>query len=501
MLNSLKSGNRLRVDFSKVPKQIDVPNLLQLQQRSYEQFLNVENLQDESGVEKVFKSIFPIHDPQNRLTLEYVGSEVGKPRYTVRECMERGLTYSVSLKMNIRLILWDKDEKTGEKTGVKDIKEQAIFIREIPLMTDRTSFIINGVERVVVNQLHRSPGVIFKEEESPTVANKLIYNAQIIPDRGSWLYFEYDAKDTLFVRINKRRKVPITILFRALGYSKQDILKLFYPVLNIMIKDNKFLIEFSAENFLGRVDFDLKDENGTLLLAAGKRLAKKKAEKFIEDGVKFHYVSKDGEEGYPGTLDFYAYYTIEGTSLHMRYEATSDQDTIINITNHSYFNLNGHASSVHNHVLKLNADEVGCVDGDGLYTGELLDVTNTPFDFRSEKVIGDCIKDNHPQLITARGYDHPFVFNTDKNQAELYSPETGIKLTVSTTYPSAQVYSANYLDGQLDKYGYTMHSQDALCIETSYLPDSIHKEENPKVILNANKKFKEETVYTFEVTK
>ncbi|MBP6324577.1 MAG: DNA-directed RNA polymerase subunit beta, partial [Sulfurospirillum sp.] len=287
MLNSLKSGNRLRVDFSKVPKQIDVPNLLQLQQKSYEQFLNVENFKEESGVEKVFKSIFPIHDPQNRLTLEYVGSEVGKPRYTVRECMERGLTYSVSLKMNIRLILWDKDDKSGEKTGVKDIKEQAIFIREIPLMTDRTSFIINGVERVVVNQLHRSPGVIFKEEESPTVANKLIYNAQIIPDRGSWLYFEYDAKDTLFVRINKRRKVPITILFRALGYSKQDILKLFYPVLNIMIKDNKFLIEFSAENFLGRVDFDLKDENGTLLLAAGKRLAKKKAEKFIEDGVKF----------------------------------------------------------------------------------------------------------------------------------------------------------------------------------------------------------------------
>ncbi len=287
MLNSLKSGNRLRVDFSKVPKKIDVPNLLQLQQKSYEQFLNVENLQDESGVEKVFKSIFPIHDPQNRLTLEYVGSEVGKPRYTVRECMERGLTYSVSLKMNIRLILWDKDEKTGEKAGVKDIKEQAIFIREIPLMTERTSFIINGVERVVVNQLHRSPGVIFKEEESPTVVNKLIYNAQIIPDRGSWLYFEYDAKDTLFVRINKRRKVPITILFRALGYSKQDILKLFYPVLNIMIKENKFLIEFSAENFLGRVDFDLKDEHGNLLLAAGKRLAKKKAEKFIEDGIKF----------------------------------------------------------------------------------------------------------------------------------------------------------------------------------------------------------------------
>jgi DNA-directed RNA polymerase subunit beta len=287
MLNSLQSGNRLRVDFAKVPQQIDVPNLLQLQQKSYEHFLNVSKTESESGIEKVFKSIFPIHDPQNRLTLEYVGSEIGKPKYTVRECMERGLTYSVNLKMNIRLILWDKDEKTGEKAGVKDIKEQSIFIREIPMMTDRISFIINGVERVVVNQLHRSPGVIFKEEESATVVNKLIYTAQIIPDRGSWLYFEYDAKDTLFVRINKRRKVPITILFRALGYSKQDILKLFYPVLTIQIKENKFLMEFDPDNFVGRVEFDLKDEQGNLILGAGKRLTKKKADKLAEDGVKW----------------------------------------------------------------------------------------------------------------------------------------------------------------------------------------------------------------------
>ncbi len=287
MLNSLKSGNRLRVDFAKVPQQIDVPNMLQLQQKSYEHFLNVNNADIESGIEKVFKSIFPIHDPQNRLTLEYAGSEIGNAKYNIRECMERGLTYSVSLKMNIRLILWDKDEKTDEKIGVKDIKEQSIFIREIPLMTDRISFIINGVERVVVNQLHRSPGVIFKEEESSTVINKLIYTAQIIPDRGSWLYFEYDAKDTLFVRINKRRKVPITILFRAMGYSKQDILKLFYPVLKIFVKDNKFLMEFKPELFSDRVDFDLKDENGELLLASGKRLSKKKAQNLIENGVKW----------------------------------------------------------------------------------------------------------------------------------------------------------------------------------------------------------------------
>ncbi|QCD53094.1 DNA-directed RNA polymerase subunit beta [Campylobacter sp. RM16192] len=287
MLNSLYSGNRLRVDFSNVAKEIDVPNLLQLQKKSFDYFLNLGENQGESGIEKVFKSIFPIHDPQNRLSLEYVSSEIGKPKYTIRECMERGLTYSVNLKMKIRLIVHEKDEKTGEKIGVKDIKEQEIFIREIPLMTDRISFIINGVERVVVNQLHRSPGVIFKEEESPTVVNKLIYTAQIIPDRGSWLYFEYDTKDVLYVRINKRRKVPVTILFRALGYKKQDIIKLFYPIQTLTIKNNKFLTEFNPEDYVGRIEYDIKDEDGNVLHQAGKRLTKKKADEIIKSGIKW----------------------------------------------------------------------------------------------------------------------------------------------------------------------------------------------------------------------
>jgi DNA-directed RNA polymerase subunit beta len=286
MLNTLYSGNRLRVDFAKNPQQIDVPNLLQLQQSSYENFLMLDQKDRKgSGIERVFESVFPIHDAQNRLTLEYLGSEVGKPKYTVRECMERGLTYSVSLRMKTRLVLWDRDENTKEKTGVKDIKEQTIFIRDIPLMTDRTSFVINGVERVVVNQLHRSPGVIFKEEESTTAGSKLIYTGQIIPDRGSWLYFEYDPKDILYMRINKRRKVPVTIMFRALGYSKQDILKLFYPLQTIEIRENQFLMEFKAENFKGRLEYDLTDPEGNILLAAGKRLSAKKAQKMIEDGL------------------------------------------------------------------------------------------------------------------------------------------------------------------------------------------------------------------------
>ena len=287
MLNSLKSGNRLRVDFAKNPQQIEIPNLLQLQQNSYETFLKVGH-EDRStaGIEKVFKSIFPIHDAQNRITLDYLGSDVGKPKYDVRESMVRGLTYSIPLKINIRLTLWDLDEKTGEKIGVKDMKEQALFIREIPLMTDRTSFIVNGVERVVVNQLHRSPGVIFKEDESNTADNKLIYTGQIIPDRGSWLYFEYDAKDILYVRINKRRKVPVTILFRALGYSKEDIVKLFYPILNVKIKNNKFLTKFNPEDFTGRIEFDVKDEKGNLIVAAGKRLTDRKAKALVEGGLE-----------------------------------------------------------------------------------------------------------------------------------------------------------------------------------------------------------------------
>ncbi len=287
MLNTLYSGNRLRVDFSKTPQQIEVPNLLQLQQSSYDKFLMLEEKdRTNSGIEKVFQSVFPIHDAQNRLTVEYIGSEVGKPKYTVRECMERGLTYAISLRMKTRLVIWDRDENTKEKLGVKDIKEQNIFVRDIPLMTDRTSFIINGVERVVVNQLHRSPGVIFKEEESTTAGNKLIYTGQIIPDRGSWLYFEYDPKDILYMRINKRRKVPVTIMFRALGYSKQDILKLFYPIQTININDNMFCVEFDKNDYIGRLRYDLLDVDSNTLIASGKRLSVKKAQKLLDDGLK-----------------------------------------------------------------------------------------------------------------------------------------------------------------------------------------------------------------------
>ena len=288
MLNSLHSGNRLRVDFSKTPREIEIPNLLQLQQKSYENFLMLgEKDRKNSTLERVFRSAFPIHDQQNRVTLSYKNSEIVKPKYTVRECMERGLTYSVSLKMNISLTIWNRDEKTGEKLDPKEIKEQAVFVRDIPLMTERTSFVVNGVERVIVNQLHRSPGVIFKEEQGTTVGAGMLYSAQIIPDRGSWLYFEYDSKDILYARINKRRKIPVTIMFRALDYSKDDIIKLFYSKKEIVIRDNRFLTKFNPDDFGGRADYDVKDINGDTVVNAGKRLTKKKAQKLVDDGLEW----------------------------------------------------------------------------------------------------------------------------------------------------------------------------------------------------------------------
>jgi len=288
MLNSLHSGNRLRIDYSKTPREIKIPNLLQLQQNSYDQFLMVgAKDRTQSIIEKTFRAAFPIHDHQNRITLNYLGSEVVLPKYTVRECMERGLTYSVSLKLNIGIQIWNRDEKTGEKLDIKHEKTQHIFVRDIPLMTDRTSFVVNGVERVIVNQLHRSPGVIFKVDESTTTNNKLIYSAQIIPNRGSWLYFEYDAKDVLFVRINKRRKIPVTILLRAIGYTKEDVIKIFYPTKEIIVKENRFLVKFDPSQLKKRAEYDIKDADGNIIVAAGKRLNRKKLKELEESGIEW----------------------------------------------------------------------------------------------------------------------------------------------------------------------------------------------------------------------
>lgn len=220
-----------------------------------------------------------------------------------------------------------------------------------------------------------------------------------------------------------------------------------------------------------------------------------------ENTIEFSYVSVDGEEGYPGTLDFKAIYTLEGDTLTIRYLATTDKDTILNITNHSYFNLSAKQENIYNHKLTLKADTFACIDPDGLPTGEFRNVEGTPFDFRKGALIGDRVEQDYDQLVNGTGIDHPIIFNAKENQAILEHEQSGRRLVVSTTLPGAQVYTANFLDGREGKYGQHYYKRDAVCIETQNLPDAIHLEENPTTILKKGETYDETTSYKFEVIK
>ena len=220
-----------------------------------------------------------------------------------------------------------------------------------------------------------------------------------------------------------------------------------------------------------------------------------------EKTIVFHYLSKDGEEGYPGDLDFKAIYHLEGDTLTIRYLATTSQDTIINITNHSYFNLSGKQENIYHHLLTVQANQFACIDGDGLPTGEIRAVKDTPFDFRTPALIGERVEKQDEQLLLGKGFDHPFLFTAKENQVVLEHQQTGRRLTVSTTLPGAQIYTANYLDGRMGKYGQHYFERDAVCIETQNLPDAIHLEKNPTTILKKGETYDETTSYKFEVIK
>lgn len=223
--------------------------------------------------------------------------------------------------------------------------------------------------------------------------------------------------------------------------------------------------------------------------------------KIVGDTIEFSYLSKDGEEGYPGNLNFKAIYSLDQDTLKIQYLAISDQDTIINITNHSYFNLSGAKEAIYDHQLLVHSDKYACIDPDGLPTGKFNNVKNTPFDFNTMTRIGDVIDSDDEQIKLGAGFDHPFIFNQNRNQAELYHEAIGRKLTVSTTLPGAQIYTANYLDGRIGKYGIRYPRHYAVCIETQNLPDAINIEEKPTTILKKGEIYNETTSYKFEVIK
>ncbi|WP_270526129.1 aldose epimerase family protein [Longibaculum muris] len=259
-----------------------------------------------------------------------------------------------------------------------------------------------------------------------------------------------------------------------------------------------------GEFTLNGVDYHLAINNGPNHLHGGiKGFSYQIFDYEIKDEktIEFHYLSKDGEEGYPGNLDFKAIYQLDGDTLKVRYLATCDQDTIINITNHSYFNLSGKKENIYNHLLTVKADCFACIDQDGLPTGVMREVKDTPFDFNETGYIGNHIVQEDEQLTLGKGFDHPFIFTAKENQVILQHPATGRCLTVSTTLPGAQIYTANYLDGRLGKYGQHYYERDAVCIETQNLPDAIHIEKNPSTILRKGETYDEMTSYRFEVKK
>ena len=281
----------VRESFAKLPEIVSIPNLIEIQRRSYEQFLQKEvpfDKREESGLQEVFTSIFPITDYEESASLEFVRYEFGKPKYSTDECRVKGMTYSVPLRATLRLVVWDKSAESNSKT-VRDIKEQEVYLGEMPLMTDQGTFVINGTERVVVSQLHRSPGAFFEQMGSRSHSmGKPLYFARLIPYRGSWLEFEYDSNDVLHVRIDRRRKFLSTILLRALGYSSdEDILKLFYERDEVSIQKKKIFLDLNSPSALSyRIAQDIIDKRGKeVILPAGKKLTKSIIKRIQEAGM------------------------------------------------------------------------------------------------------------------------------------------------------------------------------------------------------------------------
>ena len=262
MAYSFTEKKRIRKNFGKLPGVLDVPYLLSIQLASYQKFLQQQVPADErthTGLHSAFKSVFPIVSYNGSAELEYVAYRLGEPVFDVKECQLRGLTYAAPLRVLVRLVIYDK-ESSGSKKKVKDIREQEVYLGEMPLMTDHGTFVINGTERVIVSQLHRSPGVFFDHDKGKTHSSgKLLFSARVIPYRGSWLDFEFDPKDCVFVRIDRRRKLPVTILLHALEFTNEEILELFFETNEFSLSSEGVTLKLVAERLRGETaSFDIK---------------------------------------------------------------------------------------------------------------------------------------------------------------------------------------------------------------------------------------------------
>lgn len=292
MAYSYTEKKRIRKSFSKLPNVMDVPYLLAIQMDSYQAFLQEHKkpkARANVGLQAAFSSIFPIESNTGNAELQFVEYYLGKPEFDERECITRGSTFAAPMRVKIRLVIKDKDHKDKtSKAAIKDIREQVVYMGEIPLMTDNGTFIINGTERVIVSQLHRSPGVFFDHDKGKSHAsgNKVLYNARIIPYRGSWLDFEFDVKDLLFARIDRRRKLPATVILRAIGMDTAQILSTFFETVQIFRGKDSFEMTLVPERLMGEMaQFDIVDNDGNVIVEQGKRINAKRIKEIEKAGL------------------------------------------------------------------------------------------------------------------------------------------------------------------------------------------------------------------------
>src|SRR5512134_2461508 len=291
-----ENAPRVRKNFSKIPGILEIPNLIEIQKQSFERFLQTQielEKRENTGLQAVFNSVFPIKDFNDTASLEFVGYTLEEPKYDVQECLQRGMTYAAPFKVTIRLVAWDDSE--GSQT-IRDVKEQEVYFGEIPIMTDNGTFIVNGTERVIVSQLHRSPGIFFDTTMSSTVsaAGKKIYSCRIIPYRGSWLDLEFDHKDLIYARIDRRRKIFATVLLKALGYTPEDLLAYFYKAETIKLEPKRVLKKVVAELLEGqRCTKEVRDEAGNVLVRKDKKFTKAAVRRIVEAGIEWIQVGTE----------------------------------------------------------------------------------------------------------------------------------------------------------------------------------------------------------------
>ncbi len=291
MAQTFTGRKRVRKFFGSIREVAEMPNLIEVQKASYDQFLLVDEPKGgrpDEGLQSVFKSVFPINDFANTAQLEFVRFDFDPPKYDVDECRQRGMTFSAPLKVTLRLIVFDVDEDTGAKS-VKDIKEQEVYMGEMPLMTMNGTFVVNGTERVIVSQMHRSPGVFFDHDKGKTHSSgKLLFAARIIPYRGSWLDIEFDAKDIIHARIDRRRKIPVTSLLFALGMDGEEILRTFYNRITYVRAKDGWRLPFDAQRMRGlKAAVDMIDaDTGEVVIEAGRKLTVRTARQLAEKGLK-----------------------------------------------------------------------------------------------------------------------------------------------------------------------------------------------------------------------